>query len=118
MTSSSADAPTPADALADHVTALSQDAAALARAELQAARQDLAASARRVLESAALLGAAAGCGALALGASGVFAVRLLDTLLPRTLSALVAAAGFGAAAVSLGTRGVEQVRAAAQAPVG
>lgn len=118
MTQPSSGAPgtPPAEAIAEHVSALSQDAAALARAELEAARRDLAASARRLAESGALLGGAAACGALALGTSGVLVVRVLDKALPPTVAALVGAAGFGAAAAVLGAKGLQQVRAAVEAP--
>lgn len=106
----------PAAAVADHVAALSHDAAALARSEFEAIKRDLTDSARRALESGALLGAAGACGVLALGTSGVFVVRFFDRFLPPRLSALVATAALGAAAASLGARGWEQVKAAVTEP--
>lgn len=109
---------TAADAIADHVVSLSHDAAALARGELQAVRRELSEAARRAAESGALLAAAGACGALALGTSGVAVMRILDGLLPRRLSAVVATGGFGAAAAVLGRKGLTQVRAAVQAPAG
>lgn len=118
MTNPTPDRPSAADAVAEHVAALSHDAAALARAELEAARRDLSTSARRAAESGALLGVAGACGALALGASGVLVVRVLDKALPPVLSALVATGGLGAAAVVLGGTGLERVRAALRAPAG
>lgn len=106
----------PAAAVADHVAALSRDAAALARSELESVKRDLTDSARRALESGALLGAAAACGVLALGTSGVLVVRFFDRVLPPRLSALVATVGLGAVAVGLGTRGAQRVKVAVTEP--
>jgi len=109
-------ADTPASAVADHVAALSRDAAVLARQEFDAVRAELTASARKVLESGALLGGAGLAGALALTTSGVLIVRVLDWFLPEGLSAAVATAGLGFAAVTLGRQGVTHVKSALAEP--
>lgn len=117
MTSPPEEHEAPAQAVAEHVAALSADAAALARQEFEAMRQELSASARRAAESGALLAAAGLCGGLALGTSGALVLRVLDSFLPRPVSALVASGALGAAAFVLGGAGLQRTRAALRGPV-
>jgi len=70
-------APAPAAAVAEHVAALSQDAAAMVRQEVDALRGELRSTIRKAAGASMLLGVAVACGALALGSSGVLVVRVL-----------------------------------------
>ncbi len=90
--------------------AVTDAAASLLRLEVRQAQEEMSDKARNAAKGAALLGGAGVLGAAALGASVTWLVRLLDRLLPRPASAAVAAAGLGAAAAVLGTRGVAELR--------
>jgi len=109
-------APAPAAAVAEHVAALSQDAAAMVRQEVDALRGELRSTIRKAAGASMLLGVAGACGALALGSSGVLVVRVLDRFAPPRLSAALATGLFGAGAALAATHGWQTLHAALEQP--
>jgi hypothetical protein len=91
---------------------LAGDMAAVVREELQTVRTEVTDAARPAAAGLLLVGAAAGCAVLGLGAASTTVLRLLETFLPRRLAAAGLTAGYLAAAAVLGGMGLERLRAA------
>jgi flagellar motor component MotA len=92
--------------------ALAGDVQALVRQELRSVRDEMTGAARTSGRGAAMLGAAGLLGALAAGSFGTLVIRVLDRILPRPVSALVATALFGTGAGLLGAAGIAELRRA------
>src|SRR5947209_7880015 len=96
----------------DLLQALSRDIKGLVHNELQEAQTELIAKAKAVGAGGLAIGGAGVLGVLAVAGSSVFLQRLLDKVLPRTVSAAVLTAVYGAGAVGLGVLGAGAVRRA------
>lgn len=94
--------------IADLLSELSQESAALVREELKLMRQEVADQGRRVATSAALLG---GAGVLGLGAFGALTTAAIAAVGRRhtTRGALLVAAVYGAGAGALAESGVRRL---------
>jgi hypothetical protein len=94
--------------IAELLSNLSQESAALVREELRVMRQEFADQGRRVATSAALLG---GAGVLGLGAFGALTTAAIAAAGRRhtTRGALVVAALYGAGAGALAETGVKRL---------
>jgi hypothetical protein len=82
------------------------------REEVRTVRADLADAARPATAGLLLLGAAAGCAVLGVGAASVTALRLMETVLPRLLAAAALTAGYVAGAAVLGGAGLANLQTA------
>src|SRR4051794_36165700 len=91
---------------------LAQDMAAVVRDEVHAVRTDLAEAARPATAGLLMLGAAAGCAVLGIGAASATALRVLESFLPRRLAAAGMAAGYFAGAAVLAGMGLQRLQAA------
>jgi Putative Actinobacterial Holin-X, holin superfamily III len=91
---------------------LAQDMADVVREEVREVRTDLAEAARPAAAGLVLIGAAAGCAVLGLGAASATMLRILETFLPRRLAAAGMTAGYFAAAAVLGSMGLQRLEAA------
>jgi Putative Actinobacterial Holin-X, holin superfamily III len=91
---------------------LAADMAAVVREEVHALRQEFADAARPATQGLLLIGAAAGCAVLGVGAASTTVLRMLEWFLPRRLAAAGLAAGYFAAAAVLGSMGLDRLRAA------
>jgi Putative Actinobacterial Holin-X, holin superfamily III len=91
---------------------LAQDMAAVVREEVHALRQEFADAARPATAGLLLIGAAAGCAVLGVGAASTTALRMLEWFLPRRLAVAGLTAGYFAAAAVLGGMGLDRLRAA------
>jgi hypothetical protein len=91
---------------------LAEDMAAVVREEVHALRQEFADAARPAAGGLLLVGAAAGCAVLGVGAASTTALRMLEWFLPRRLAVAGLTAGYFAAAVVLGRLGLERLRTA------
>jgi len=97
-------------ATSELLSAISHDLRQLVREELQRTRTELSDSIRDGRRAMFFLGAAGMFGALGMGTSAGFVVRLLDGVLPRPVAALLASGLFGAAAGGLGYMGLTELR--------
>jgi hypothetical protein len=91
---------------------LAADMAAVVRDEVHALRREFADAARPATEGLVLVGVAAGCAVLGVGAASTTVLRMLEWFLPRRLAVAGLAAGYFAAAVVLGGTGLDRLRAA------
>lgn len=101
-------------ATSELLDALSKDVAALLREEVTRLRAELHASLEQSRRATLLLGGAAVLGGMAGGAATAGAVRLIDLLLPRPVSALLVAGLLGAGAGALTRRGLAELERARQ----
>src|SRR5262245_58612260 len=91
---------------------LAGDMADVVREEVRTVRADLADAARPATAGLLLLGAAAGCAVLGVGAASVTALRLMETVPPKLLAAAALTAGYVAGATVLGGAGLANLQAA------
>jgi len=97
-------------ATSELLSAINHDLRQLVREELQRTRSELGDSIKAGRRAMILFGAAGMFGALGMGTSAGFVVRLLDGALPRPVAALLASGLFGAAAGGLGYLGLTELR--------
>lgn len=100
----------PDSATGELLSAISHDLRQLVREELERTRNELGDSIKAGRRAMLLFGAAGMLGALGMGTSAGFVVRLLDGALPRPVAALLASGLFGAAAGGLGYVGLTELR--------
>jgi len=91
---------------------LAQDVADLARDQVHRVRGDLVEAVRGAGGGGLLLGGAALCAVLAVGAGSATTLRMLEAFLPRRMAAAGLTLGYLAGAVVLGALGLERLRAA------
>jgi Putative Actinobacterial Holin-X, holin superfamily III len=91
---------------------LAGDMADVVREEVHAVRTDLADAARPATAGLLMMGAAAGCAVLGIGAASATALRVLETFLPRRLAAAGMTAGYFAGAAVLAGMGLQRLQAA------
>jgi putative superfamily III holin-X len=91
---------------------LAQDMADVVRDEVHAVRTDLAEAARPATAGLLMIGAAAGCTLLAVGAASATALRVVEAFLPRRLAAAGMTAGYLAGAALLAGMGLQRLQAA------
>jgi hypothetical protein len=91
---------------------LAGDMAAVVRDELQSVRADVADAARPAAAGIVLLGAAAGCAVLAIGAASTTVLRIAETFLPRRLAVAGLTAGYLAGAAVLGALALQRLQEA------
>ncbi|MEU4244730.1 phage holin family protein [Actinoplanes sp. NPDC026619] len=91
---------------------LAGDMTEVVREEARAVREDLADAARPAAAGLVLIGAAAGCVVLGVGAASTTALRMLETVLPGRLASAGLTAGYLAGAAVLGGMGLQRLQAA------
>ncbi|PRY20196.1 phage holin family protein [Pseudosporangium ferrugineum] len=91
---------------------LAGDLADVAREEMQTVRTEFVEAARPAASGVILLGAAAGCAVLGIGAASATVLRILESFLPRKLAVAGLTAGYFTGAAVLGTVGLQQLREA------
>jgi putative superfamily III holin-X len=91
---------------------LAQDMATVVRDEVHAVRTDLADAARPATVGLLMIGAAAGCAVLGVGAASATALRVLETFLPRRLAAAGMTAGYFTGAAVLAGMGLQRLQTA------
>ena len=102
----------PQEGIAEALHDLSDSTAALAKREARAALRETWQKARQNGPAGALLAAAGVLAMLAAASSYQLSLRLLEKRLPPATAALVATAGYGAAAVAAGALGYARLRTA------
>jgi hypothetical protein len=91
---------------------LAGDMADVVREEARAVRDDVAEAARPAAAGLVLIGVAAGCAVLGVGAASTAVLRTMETFLPRRLAPFGLAAGYLAGSAVLGGMGLQRLEAA------